>query len=57
MKLLVTGGLGFIGSNFILHLIKNYPDIFKSYVGSNLSPRSPILRQFPPWLLESVHTG
>ena len=25
MKLLVTGGLGFIGSNFILHILKNYP--------------------------------
>ena len=27
MKLLVTGGLGFIGSNFILHVLKNYDDI------------------------------
>lgn len=26
MRLLVTGGLGFIGSNFILHILKNYPD-------------------------------
>jgi len=26
MKLLVTGGLGFIGSNFILHVLKNYED-------------------------------
>ena len=26
MKLLITGGLGFIGSNFILHIIKNYPN-------------------------------
>jgi len=26
MKLLVTGGLGFIGSNFILHVLKNNPD-------------------------------
>ena len=25
MKLLVTGGLGFIGSNFILHVLKKYP--------------------------------
>ena len=24
MKILVTGGLGFIGSNFILHVLKNY---------------------------------
>ena len=27
MKLLVTGGLGFIGSNFILNILKNYPQI------------------------------
>jgi dTDP-glucose 4,6-dehydratase len=27
MKILVTGGLGFIGSNFILHVLKNYPNI------------------------------
>lgn len=26
MKLLVTGGLGFIGSNFIIHVLKNYDD-------------------------------
>ncbi|OBZ13440.1 MULTISPECIES: dTDP-glucose 4,6-dehydratase [Bacillales] len=26
MKLLVTGGAGFIGSNFVLYMIKNYPD-------------------------------
>lgn len=28
MKLLVTGGSGFIGSNFILYWIKNHPDDF-----------------------------
>lgn len=27
MKILVTGGLGFIGSNFILHVLNNYPKI------------------------------
>src|SRR3990172_5350575 len=26
MKLLVTGGAGFIGSNFIKHILKKYPD-------------------------------
>ena len=27
-KLLITGGCGFIGSNFIQYIIKNYPDYF-----------------------------
>ena len=27
MKLLITGGLGFIGSNFIRHVLREYPDI------------------------------
>ena len=27
MNILVTGGIGFIGSNFILYLVKNYPEI------------------------------
>ena len=40
MKLLVTGGLGFIGSNFILHTIEKYPDfkivnIDAELIGSN----------------------
>ena len=26
MKLLITGGLGFIGSNFILHILQHYPE-------------------------------
>ncbi|MBM3302312.1 MAG: dTDP-glucose 4,6-dehydratase, partial [Deltaproteobacteria bacterium] len=27
MKLLVTGGCGFIGSNFIMHMLESYPDV------------------------------
>ena len=26
MKIIVTGGAGFIGSNFIFHMLKKYPD-------------------------------
>tara|TARA_Y100001936_G_scaffold39291_1_gene37616 strand:- start:12697 stop:13680 length:984 start_codon:yes stop_codon:yes gene_type:complete len=36
MKLLVTGGLGFIGSNFITNLIKNFPDIHITNVDAEL---------------------
>lgn len=28
MKLLVTGGCGFIGSNFVLHMLESYPDVW-----------------------------
>lgn len=40
MKLLVTGGLGFIGSNFILYVLKNYDDhrivnVDDEIIGSN----------------------
>ena len=40
MKLLVTGGLGFIGSNFILNTFKKYPEfeitnIDAEFFGSN----------------------
>jgi len=27
MRLLVTGGCGFIGSNFIMHMLESYPDV------------------------------
>ncbi|WP_169085310.1 dTDP-glucose 4,6-dehydratase [Paenibacillus sp. PL91] len=26
MRLLITGGMGFIGSNFVLHMLRQYPD-------------------------------
>ena len=27
MKLLITGGAGFIGSNFILHMMNSHPEV------------------------------
>ena len=36
MKLLVTGGLGFIGSNFILNILKNYPDFIITNIDAEL---------------------
>ncbi|MGB9876094.1 MAG: GDP-mannose 4,6-dehydratase, partial [bacterium] len=27
MKILVTGGCGFIGSNFIRYMLRKYPDV------------------------------
>lgn len=40
MRILVTGGLGFIGSNFILHILKNQPsfsivNVDAEFLGSN----------------------
>ena len=29
MNIIVTGGAGFIGSNFIFHMLKKYPDYRK----------------------------
>ena len=26
MKIIVTGGAGFIGSNFVIHMVKKYPE-------------------------------
>jgi len=41
MKILVTGGLGFIGSNFILNTIKKYPDIKITNIDACLSGSNP----------------
>ena len=37
MKILVTGGLGFIGSNFILHTLEKYPDFEITNIDAGLS--------------------
>lgn len=48
MKIIVTGGAGFIGSNFIFHMLKTYPDYriicldCLSYAG-NLSTLAPVI--------------
>ena len=36
MKLLITGGLGFIGSNFILEVLKNNPNYEITNVDASL---------------------
>ena len=41
MKLLVTGGLGFIGSNFILNILKNNSDITVTNVDAELIGSDP----------------
>jgi dTDP-glucose 4,6-dehydratase len=42
MKLLVTGGLGFIGSNFILQVLKNYPKFKIINVDAELEGSNPL---------------
>ena len=50
MKIIVTGGAGFIGSNFIFHMLKKYPDYriicldCLTYAG-NLSTLAPVMEQ------------
>ena len=34
MNIIVTGGAGFIGSNFVFHMLKKYRDRFKFCVNS-----------------------
>ena len=48
MKIIVTGGAGFIGSNFIFHMLKKHPDYriicldCLTYAG-NLSTLAPVM--------------
>jgi len=41
MKLLVTGGLGFIGSNFIIHILKNFHEFNITNVDAGLYGSNP----------------
>ena len=48
MTLLITGGAGFIGSNFIFHMLKKYPDyriicLDKLTYAGNLSTLAPVM--------------
>lgn len=48
MTIIVTGGAGFIGSNFVFHMLKNYPDyriicLDKLTYAGNLSTLNPIM--------------
>lgn len=50
MTIIVTGGAGFIGSNFVFYLLKNYPDyrvvcLDKLTYAGNLSTLAPILNR------------
>ena len=48
MNIIVTGGAGFIGSNFIFHMLKKYPDyriicLDKLTYAGNLSTLAPVM--------------
>ena len=48
MKIIVTGGAGFIGSNFIFHMLKKYPDyriicLDKLTYAGNMSTLEPVM--------------
>ena len=48
MTIIVTGGAGFIGSNFVFHMLKNHPDykivcIDKLTYAGNLSTLEPVM--------------
>ena len=34
MNIIVTGGAGFIGSNFVFHMLSKYPDYRIVYTGA-----------------------
>lgn len=42
MNVFVTGGAGFIGSNFVFHMLKAHPDYQLTYAG-NLSTLEPVM--------------
>ena len=48
MTIIVTGGAGFIGSNFVFHMLEKYPDyrivcVDKLTYAGNLSTLAPVM--------------
>lgn len=55
MNIIVTGGAGFIGSNFVFHMLNKYPDyriicLDKLTYAGNLSTLEPVMDN-PEFLL------
>ena len=56
MKLLVTGGLGFIGSNFIVKMLEQKNDFEMILNNSVVTPLSQLLYTMCSTVLESLNT-
>lgn len=57
MTIIVTGGAGFIGSNFVFHMLKEHPDyrivcLDKLTYAGNLSTLAPVMDNPPLPLCE-----
>ena len=60
MNIIVTGGAGFIGSNFVFHMLKKYPDyriicLDKLTYAGNLSTLAPYNIFLLPWKQYRFH--
>ena len=47
MNIIVTGGAGFIGSNFVFHMLNKYPDYRICLLYTSPSPRDGLLSRMP----------
>ena len=61
MTIIVTGGAGFIGSNFIFHMLSAHPDyrivcLDKLTYAGNLSTLKDIMDNFVRWLDDGEFT-